>query len=104
MTILANPGRKAGGVCYRIPATIPSNPPTPFLEERMRHIPCLLACLCVGIFAHLAPAEEPKIIEPTPEQLKEATETLAKAGVGYYPDGGLDPRLKVDRPPRYLGQ
>ncbi|HLW65944.1 MAG TPA: hypothetical protein VKS79_11605, partial [Gemmataceae bacterium] len=70
----------------------------------MRHIPCLLACLCVGIFAHLAPAEEPKIIEPTPEQLKEATETLAKAGVGYYPDGGLDPRLKVDRPPRYLGQ
>ena len=37
----------------------------------MRHFPSLLACLCAGIFAYLAPAEEPKIIEPTPEQLKE---------------------------------
>ena len=33
----------------------------------MRLFPSLLACLCVGIFAYLTPAEEPKIIEPTPE-------------------------------------
>ena len=33
----------------------------------MRLFPSLLACLCVGIFAYLTPAEAPKIIEPTPE-------------------------------------